>query len=369
MLPTLALFLVGWSALAWLVAHRWGVLPYLLVALPTAGLFVRLFIVQHDCGHGSFLGSRRLNHAVGAVMGLITMVPYSYWKKTHSIHHGTSSNLDRRGMGDISTLTVREYAALPTWRRLAYRLYRSMPVILGLGPFYQFILKHRLPFDLPFSYVKERRSVILNNLALTVLYGGLFLFLGVRTVLLVQIPLVLIAGAAGVWLFYVQHQFEDAYWDRTGAWTAEQAALLGSSYYHLPRDPPVVQREHRLPPHPPPGAGRAELPAGGVLPVAPASAGDALDHAPLEPADARRCACGTRTPSGWWPSPASRLASLDVQQRVLRAGPRPAASTRERGRALERPRSAGPASTSTGRPRRAATIADSRSTWRTRPSL
>jgi omega-6 fatty acid desaturase (delta-12 desaturase) len=234
-LPTLALFLAGWSALAWIVSHRAGVLAYLLVALPTAGLFVRLFIVQHDCGHGSFLGSRRLNHAVGAVMGLITMVPYGYWKKTHSIHHGTSSNLDRRGMGDIATLTVREYALLPGWRRLAYRLYRSMPVILGLGPFYQFILKHRLPFDLPFSYAKERTSVILNNLALTVLYGALVHFLGLRTVLLVQVPLVLIAGAAGVWLFYVQHQFEDAYWDRTGTWTAEQAAVLGSSYYHLPR--------------------------------------------------------------------------------------------------------------------------------------
>lgn len=232
---TFALFLAGWAASAWSITSGFGLLPTLLFILPTAGLVVRLFIVQHDCGHGSFFSSSRMNDMVGSAIGVLTMIPYSYWRKTHAIHHATSGNLDRRGFGDIDTMTVNEYRSLSAWRRLAYRFYRSPPVLLGLGPFYQFILKHRFPFDLPFTYKKEWTSVVVNNLALLLLFGSLSTVLGMKTVLLVHLPIVLISGTAGVWLFYVQHQFEETYWDRDGSWTVDRAAFEGSSYFHLPR--------------------------------------------------------------------------------------------------------------------------------------
>jgi len=235
LLNTVLPFLALWALMAWSVVHDWGYGWTLLLAVPTAGLYVRLFIIQHDCGHGSFFANRTLDHAVGAAIGVVTLFPYGYWKKTHAVHHATSGNLDRRELGDVRTLTVREYRALPLKQRLAYRLYRSALVLFLVGPFYQFLIKHRFPFDIPFAWKREWASVIWNNLAIVAIGWYLATHLGWETALLVHVPIVLIAGAAGIWLFYVQHQFEEAYWERQENWSADEASLQGSSFYDLPR--------------------------------------------------------------------------------------------------------------------------------------
>ena len=217
-----------------LLSLSWSYWLCLLLAVPAAGFLVRLFMIQHDCGHGSFFRRRRANDWLGRVLGVLTLTPYGYWRRTHAMHHATSGHLDRRGTGDIDTLTVREYQSLPVWRRAFYRVTRHPIVVLGVGPFYLFVLKHRLPVRLMNAGRDPWISVMSTNLAIAVVVGLLVAVLGVRDFLLVQAPITLLASSAGVWLFYVQHQFEDTYWERGGDWNLHAGALHGSSHYDLP---------------------------------------------------------------------------------------------------------------------------------------
>jgi acyl-lipid omega-6 desaturase (Delta-12 desaturase) len=220
--------------LAMLLSLRYSYWLCLFLAVPAAGFLVRLFMIQHDCGHGSFFRRRLANDWLGRTLGVLTLTPYGYWRRTHAMHHATSGHLGRRGTGDVDTLTVREYQSMPAWRRGLYRVRRHPIVVLGFGPFYLFVLKHRLPVRLMRAGSAPWLSTMSTNLAIAVVIALLVAVLGVRDFLLVQAPIILLASSAGVWLFYVQHQFEHTYWAWDADWNLHTGALHGSSHYDLP---------------------------------------------------------------------------------------------------------------------------------------
>jgi acyl-lipid omega-6 desaturase (Delta-12 desaturase) len=208
----------------------WLVLP---LAVLAGALLVRVFIIFHDCGHGSFFKSRRANDTVGFLAGLLTFTPYYHWRWEHGVHHVAAGDLDRRGTGDVWTLTVQEYLESSRWKKFAYRLARNPIVLFAIAPFYLFVIKQR--FSSSKAQPRERQSVHAMNLALLGFVIGMSLIFGLKAYLVIQAVILMVAGGAGVWLFYVQHQFEGVYWERGEDWSFVQSALQGSSFYKLPR--------------------------------------------------------------------------------------------------------------------------------------
>jgi omega-6 fatty acid desaturase (delta-12 desaturase) len=205
----------------------------LILSVPAAGFLLRTFIIFHDCAHGAFLETKRANTWLGRMLGVVVFSPFQSWRQSHAVHHATAGDLDRRGVGDVQTLTVAEYGALPWLRRLAYRAFRNPAVMFGIGPTWALVIQPRF---VPISArPRIRHSVIATNVALLLLVGGLCLLLGWREFLLVETPSVMLAAGAGVWLFYVQHQFDDTYWKSSDDWSYADAALRGSSYLKLPK--------------------------------------------------------------------------------------------------------------------------------------
>jgi omega-6 fatty acid desaturase (delta-12 desaturase) len=230
-LNTLAPYAALWCLMYFSLRVSWWLAAPL--AVLAGGFLVRMFIIFHDCGHGSFFSSTKANDTLGFITGVLTFTPYYHWRWEHAVHHASSGDLDRRGMGDVWTLTVQEYLEASRWKRFAYRLARNPVILFGLAPLYLFL------FHLRFSSAKagrrERHSVWWTNLALAAMAGGLIWLFGLKAYLLLQLIVLVVAGSAGVWLFYVQHQFEGVYWERNAEWDYSLAALQGSSFYKLPK--------------------------------------------------------------------------------------------------------------------------------------
>ncbi|ARI75728.1 fatty acid desaturase [Halobacillus mangrovi] len=208
----------------------WLTIP---VAMIAGGFVIRLFIIFHDCTHQSFMDNQKANRIIGTITGIITLFPFDKWKRSHSIHHATSGNLDKRGTGDIWVMTVEEYFEAPLKTRIAYRIYRNPIVMFGLGPIYLFLISNR--FNRKGAKRKERMNTYVTNVAIVAIYSLLVWAIGWQAFLLIQLPILYVSGVLGIWLFYVQHQFEDSYFEDESEWDFVKAAVDGSSYYKLPK--------------------------------------------------------------------------------------------------------------------------------------
>ena len=229
---TAGAFALLWT-LTWLALDV-GYWASLLLAVPTAGFLVRLFMIQHDCGHGAFFRRRAANDWVGRMIGVLTLTPYDFWRRGHAVHHANVGNLDHRGVGEITTLTTEEYRALTPLHRLLYRLHRNPIVLFGLLPPYLFVLHYRFPAGFMKAGPRPWLSTMGTNAAIAGVVALTAALVGLGPFFLVQGPVVLIATSIAVWFFYVQHQFEDMRWEHDGRWSFHEAALHGSSYYELP---------------------------------------------------------------------------------------------------------------------------------------
>ncbi|MBW4083364.1 fatty acid desaturase [Paenibacillus sp. S150] len=231
LINTLVPLVLLWTAAYFSLPVSYGLT--LLFAIPAAGFVIRTFIIFHDCCHGSFFKNRKANDILGTITGVLTLVPYRQWKHSHSIHHAGSSNLDKRGIGDIWIMTVEEYMAAKPLKRLYYRIYRNPLIMFVVGPVAVFLIQYR--FNAKGARRKERMNTYVTNVSIAALYGGLIWAMGWQAFLLVQLPVVFVSGFLGIWLFYVQHQFEDSYFEHEEEWSYVSAAVEGSSYYKLPK--------------------------------------------------------------------------------------------------------------------------------------
>jgi omega-6 fatty acid desaturase (delta-12 desaturase) len=229
---TLVPFFMLWGLAIWSLSVSWWLAFG--IAVVNAGFLLRLFVIQHDCGHGSFFRDRKWNDRVGRVLGVLTVTPYAVWRQGHSLHHSGSGNLDRRGIGDIHTKTVAEYNAMSAWSQFGYRVYRHPLTVFGLIPGYVFLLQNRLPAGFMGAGRKYWISAMGTNVSMLLIAAVLVYFIGLWAFLMIFLTTTMLAATTGVWLFYVQHQFEATHWDQGPDWNMHDAALHGSSHYDLP---------------------------------------------------------------------------------------------------------------------------------------